>query len=105
MQPRHVGDENRKAAGGNRTASKDSKNDLIRTDANAQRHRLIVRLRIGPVTTIYARRVLDIMMPAARIRELRLRGYVIITQWQMEATDSGILHRVARYVLMKEPLS
>ena len=97
--------DNRKAAGGNRTASKGNNSDITHIDTNAQRCRLIDRLRIGPVTTIYARRVLDIMMPAARIKELRIQGYAIITQWQVEATDCGTLHRVARYVLLSEDQS
>jgi hypothetical protein len=68
--------------------------------AEVQRERLLDALHRGAVTTIQARRDLDIMMPAARVHELRHRdGYAIDTVWCIEPTDSGALHRVARYVL------
>lgn len=67
--------------------------------AAAQRLRLLDALRIAPVSTLEARRNLDILMPAARVRELRLLGHVIKTYWSKEATECGRLHRVARYVL------
>ena len=41
-------------------------------------------------------------MPAARILELKRRGFDILTHWVLEATDCGKLHRVALYVLMRE---
>ncbi|WP_197387616.1 helix-turn-helix domain-containing protein [Ralstonia pseudosolanacearum] len=67
----------------------------------AQRARLLAALRRGPVTTIEARRDLDILMPAARVFELRHReGYDIALHWVHEATQAGRLHRVARYALM-----
>lgn len=69
--------------------------------AEAQRERLLDALSRGSVTTIQARRDLDIMMPAARVHELRHgEGYNIATVWCTEPTDSGALHRVARYVLV-----
>ena len=69
--------------------------------AEAQRDRLLNALRCGAVTTIQARRDLDIMMPAARVHELRHReGHNIATVWCTEPTDNGALHRVARYVLV-----
>ena len=46
--------------------------------AAAQRARLLDALRCSPITTIEARRDLDIVMPAARIHDLRHRhGYNI----------------------------
>lgn len=66
----------------------------------AQRNRLLDALRVGPVTTIEARRNLDILMPAARVHELRHReGYDIVTYRSQEPTECGKLHSVARYVL------
>ncbi len=66
----------------------------------AQRQRLETALRLGPVSTIYARDELDIMMPAARIFELRYEvGVNIQTHWKMEQTSCGKNHRVAEYVL------
>lgn len=69
--------------------------------AEAQRARLLDALRCGPVTTIEARRNLDILMPAARVHELKHRhGYKIQTIRIRQETDSGKLHSVARYVLL-----
>lgn len=76
-----------------------------RTDlsADAQRSRLLERLRKGPVTTLEARRELEVLAPAARIWELRARGYVIDTVRVSQATETGIKHIVAMYVLRSEP--
>lgn len=69
--------------------------------AEAQRKRLIDALRCGPVTTIEARRNLDILMPAARIHELKHRhGFDIQTVRVRQETECGKLHSVAKYVLM-----
>lgn len=69
--------------------------------AEAQRKRLIDALRCGPITTIVARRNLDILMPAARIHELKHRhGLDIQTIRVRQETDCGKLHSVAQYVLM-----
>jgi hypothetical protein len=69
--------------------------------AEAQRKRLIDALHCGPVTTIEARRNLDILMPAARIHELRhLHGLDIQTLRIRQETDFGRLHSIAQYVLM-----
>ena len=71
--------------------------------AQAQRQRLLDALRKSPVSTIAARRDLDIMMPAARVHELRHRfGHNIDKVWVQLPTDSGKLHRVALYVLQGE---
>ena len=67
--------------------------------ADAQRARLLAALRRHPVTTIEARRELDILCPAARVLELRRAGVLILTHWATEATDCGKTHRVARYTL------
>lgn len=69
--------------------------------AEAQRNRFLDALRCAPVTTIEARRDLDILMPAARIHELKHRhGHNIQTIRIQQETDSGKLHNVARYVLI-----
>jgi hypothetical protein len=68
--------------------------------AQAQRQRLLARLRLGALSTIEARRDLDIMMPASRVHELRHReGYDIQTLRHNEETDCGKKHNVAVYVL------
>jgi hypothetical protein len=70
--------------------------------AAAQRARLLDALRSTSVTTLEARRMLDILHPAMRVLELRRQGYLIETVWARQETDAGIRHRVARYVLKGE---
>lgn len=65
-----------------------------------QRKRLLERLRLGTVSTLEARRELDIMHPAARVMELRNAGYQIDRLTVDEPSDCGQLHKVARYVLV-----
>ncbi|NMZ64693.1 hypothetical protein HBN99_10185 [Pseudomonas oryzihabitans] len=49
--------------------------DIDSTSGAAQRQRLLQRLRQGPANTIELRRDLNIMMPAARVKELREAGH------------------------------
>lgn len=65
-----------------------------------QRQRLLQALRQRSLSTIEARRELDIMHPAARVQELKKRGENIATHWSKEPTECGELHRMARYVLL-----
>lgn len=69
--------------------------------AEAQRFRLMAWLNDkSSITTIEARRELDILMPAARVHELRhTYGKNITTIWTHQPTACGKIHRVARYVL------
>ena len=53
------------------------------------------------LTTIEARRELDIMMPAARVFELRAMGHDIATVWTQGVTECGRKHRIVRYVFRK----
>lgn len=90
---------NNKGAPSQGTPSKTPHDDS--NSAEVQRRRLLAALRIQMVSTIVARRELDIMMPAARIHELRHRfGYQIDKVWVKQPTDCGKLHRVALYVLI-----
>jgi len=69
----------------------------------AQRQRLLAALQVAPISTIEARRDLDIMMPAARVHELRHKlGFDIDLVWTVQPTDSGKLHRIGKYVLHPE---
>lgn len=61
----------------------------------AQRTRILEWLRRESLTTLQARKHLDIMSPAARVFELREQGFNIITHRTYEAK-----HRVAQYVLL-----
>lgn len=65
-----------------------------------QRERTMAALRQGPLTTIAARRYLDIMHPAQRVKDLREQGVEIDTVWTREPTECGRLHRMAKYVLV-----
>ncbi len=67
----------------------------------AQRQRLLEALRHGMVSTITARRDLDILSPAARIIELR-KHHRIDTVRVNQPTDCGKLHCVALYALISE---
>lgn len=71
---------------------------------DAQRNRLLEHLKaFGSGTTIELRRDLDVMMPAARVHELRHQfGKNITTIWTRQQTESGKLHRVAKYVLQND---
>jgi len=69
--------------------------------AEAQRYRLLEALKRGPLTTIEIRHDLDIMMPAARVFELRHNeNHNIEMHWVSRPTAAGNLHSVAMYVLM-----
>jgi hypothetical protein len=66
-----------------------------------QRQRLLKALRKGPKSTVWLRRELDIMMPAARVHELRHDyGVNIQTHRRRVHTEAGKKHNVAEYVLM-----
>lgn len=74
------------------------RNEFKGNSAAAQRGRLLAALRQGPISTIDARRQLDVMMPAARVHELRHQaGHNIMMTWVRQPTDGGRLHRVALY--------
>ena len=69
----------------------------------AQRARVLRHLRAyRALTTLEARRLLDVMHPAARVMELRKQGFQILTNWKYDLTSEGGKHRVAEYVLMAE---
>ena len=66
--------------------------------AEDQRQRLLVYAQEhGSVDTLTARRELDILMPAARVFELRAMGYPLPLIWVRRQTDSGKVHRVGLY--------
>lgn len=80
-----------------------SQNNAQQAHSNSlpeQRKRLLVALRIAPVTTISARHELDILHPAGRVQELREQGHNIVTYRDNQETPEGNKHRVARYVLL-----
>ncbi len=73
---------------------------LDNTSTHAQRARLLERLRLGPIDTITARHELNVMMPAARIKELRDNGHAIKTHRLTLTDEQGRTHHgVALYFL------
>lgn len=71
------------------------------TSTEAQRHRLLAALRHQSITMIDARRELNVMHPAMRVRELRGLGHNVITRLVNIPDDQGRLHqRVALYSLI-----
>lgn len=70
--------------------------------AYSQCKRLLAALRKRPLTTVEARRDLDIMMPATRVFELKAQGNKINTVWTSVVTVDNRKHRIARYVLVRE---
>ncbi len=87
---------------GHPKAAHNSQANYNDNSAPSQRMRLLRRLRESNLTTIEARRDLDILMPAARVFELRAIGHDIATVWTNASTDCGRTHRIARYVLARE---
>ena len=70
------------------------------TSASAQRARLLERLESGAVDTITARSELNVMQPAARIKELRDAGHNISTQRITLTDEHDCTHKgVALYYL------
>lgn len=70
------------------------------TSTEAQRARLLARVQEGPVDTLTARADLNILHPAARIQELRDRGYPIKTHLITKTDEHGRKHqRVALYYI------
>ncbi len=66
----------------------------------SQQQRLLNWLREKSITTIQARHELNILMPGARVYDLRHKfGHNIQTVWVEDCTPEGKKHRVARYFL------
>jgi hypothetical protein len=69
----------------------------------AQRQCVIDALResVNGLTTIELREKFDVMMPAARVHELRwMFGFNIARTWVHDTNAQGHKHSVARYVLL-----
>lgn len=70
------------------------------TSAKVQRALILQRLREGPADTLTIRGELSVLMPAARIHELKQRGWLIQTHRISVIDDNGTVHHgVALYVL------
>lgn len=76
--------------------------NLSGNDVAVQRNRILEVLQAGhALTTLEARRELDVLMPATRIFELREAGHPIEKIMVDANTEAGVRHRVARYFLAK----
>ncbi len=75
----------------------------INHSAKAQRQRVLQFLKEnGSATTIDFRTGIDVLHPAARIMELRKRGFNIVTTWDYAENPGGTTHRIGRYTLMSD---
>ncbi len=79
----------------------DMKNNEYSTDTANQRKRILDWLQSSPLTTLQARKELDIMHPAARVQELRERGHNFVLNWVIEFSGKS-KHRIGQYVLFAE---
>ncbi|OGT07193.1 MAG: hypothetical protein A2X78_03850 [Gammaproteobacteria bacterium GWE2_37_16] len=76
-------------------------NNIDDTALPSQRQRLLDWLRKEPITTLQARRLLNILSPAPRVHELRHKdGHNIVTNKIEDITSEGKPHRVGQYVLL-----
>lgn len=81
-------------------ASHKDSTHLNNASASAQRARLLARLQLGPVDTLTARSELNILMPAARIKELKEHGHPIRAQRISMTDEQGRTHQgIALYYL------
>jgi len=80
------------------------KSPLQNTSNDAQLARLVLHLREGSSDTFTIMRELNICRPGARICDLRVSGYKIITMRTTLTDEWGRTHRgVAIYTLIAEP--
>lgn len=75
--------------------------DMQGHDSKSQRQRVLLALQGESLTTHEARAFLDVLSPAARVRELRLEGCDIEMVWVRQVTGAGTSHRIAKYILWR----
>ena len=80
-------------------AKQNRRHDYHANSLPAQRQRIAAWFSntSGFLTTEQARRDLDVMHPAGRIKELRERGFIIVTHMVNRPTIAGNMHRMAIY--------
>lgn len=89
-----------KAAGLDTLTASESTLNPNNTSIDNQHAIVLAALKDGPKTTIELRHDYGVMMPAARVRELRLAGHNIVTVRVVSYTPDGIKHHsIAKYVL------
>ena len=76
------------------------------TSINNQHAICLSALALSPQSTIDLRHTFGVMMPAARVKELRTKGFDIVTVRVTETTPDNISHKgVAKYVLRQRHIS
>lgn len=90
-----------KATPGKEAALKKIRDEFIGTSGRRQAERLLAALRLFPVSTFEAMRLLDVYHVPARILQLRKEGHSILTLRQLVETEAGVPHRVGLYVLQR----
>jgi len=94
-------DKKTKAAGLHTLTASEVPLNPNNTSIDNQHAIVLAALKEGPKTTIDLRHDFGVMMPAARVRELRLAGHEIDTVRVVSYTPDGIKHHsVAKYVLV-----
>lgn len=74
--------------------------DQSSIDGDTQKKRLLIALTEFDVTTLEARRYLDVQAVSARIRNLKGDGHMIVTTRVLQATELGRTRIVAQYKLI-----
>ena len=75
------------------------RNKHIGNDIGTQGKRLLeAMMNESGISTLEARKHLDVLHPAGRIKELIAKGNDIKSMWVYAPTDCGILHHVKKYV-------
>lgn len=87
---------------GHPKAAMNARTNFSDNSTHSQCMRLLNALRERPLTTLEARHDLDILMPAARVFDLKAMGHKIHTVWTSGITVENRKHRIARYVLVGE---
>jgi hypothetical protein len=73
------------------------------TSAHTQRLQILSHIRRLPLNTLELRELRH-MAPAPRTKELRNKGFIIVTSFESVTDELGKLHRrVVRYKLVYEP--
>jgi hypothetical protein len=79
------------------------------TSAHTQRLQILSHIRRLPLNTLELRELRELrelghMAPAPRTKELRNKGFIIVTSFESVTDELGKLHRrVVRYKLVYEP--
>lgn len=78
-------------------------NDRQNISCKAQQWRLAKAFDlVGSINTFEARKCLEVIHPAGRIRELKAQGWKIEKVWIYVVGECGVPHRIANYFLKSD---